>query len=235
MVKRILYVVRFLIEPSHSNFINELAKRRGTFAVFTRLLLDRMMACKRKPFGRLRTRRKRNCAEATAAKRSTPSSHEWVFHDEWLDSKEEAIRWCVEHEREETTEKERERERNGQRARSEKIAGYIARCSVRDAGCRWRKMRAIVTMAVDTSPPFHSLLSAIYRFCSRFLSSRSVIHTLLHIWELVSRVPFIIDPFRTLYCIIIADLNKYELQFNERINDFSHELELLDIKIKKFR
>lgn len=48
---------------------------------------------------------------------------------------------------------EKERERNGQRARSGKIAGYIARCSVRDAGCRWKKMRAIVTMAVDTSPP----------------------------------------------------------------------------------
>jgi len=32
--------------------------------------------------------------------RNAPSFHEWVFYDEWLDSREEAVRWRVEHERE---------------------------------------------------------------------------------------------------------------------------------------
>lgn len=53
------------------------------------------------------------------------------------------------------------------RARSEgKLRDSGGRCSGRTLDCRWRKMRVIVTTAVDTSPLIFS--PAIYRFCPHF-------------------------------------------------------------------
>lgn len=94
--------------------------------------------------------------------------------------------------------KRKKRERGRKWRRSEKIAAYIAWCSARDAGCRWRKMRAIVTTARHI--PSHFLLSAIYRFCPRFLSS---IHISSYIYENLRSSSFF--HYRTFSHIILYD------------------------------
>lgn len=60
--------------------------------------------------------------------------------------------------------REREEAKRGETRR-----GVARDDAARDACCRWGRMRAIVTTAVDTSSPIFS--PAIYRFCPRFLSS----------------------------------------------------------------
>lgn len=64
---------------------------------------------------------------------------------------------------------QRERTRSGREEREVRENSGIARCSARTLDCRWRKMRAIVTTAVDTSPLIFP--PAIYRFLLPFFPS----------------------------------------------------------------
>lgn len=101
--------------------------------------------------------------------------------------------------REEITEKTNE---SGREEREARENWEIAKCSVRTLNCRWRKMRAIVTTAVDTSslifPP------AIYRFCPRFFSSSICDAYCLTCMNIFSEVLFIIGPFFVRYVNVMS-------------------------------
>lgn len=178
--------------PSHSNFINELAKQRGTFIIFTRLpLLDQTMACKRTPFGRLRTRRKRNCSwNGSCRTLNASSSHEWVFHDEWLDGKEEAIRRYVKHGRDNIERREKKRERNDREMgeKCEKIAGYIWRDATRER--RGLSMEENASDGCGHIPPHFLSRLRHLPVLPHFPSSICDTYSLPRIWKLNLSRPF---------------------------------------------
>lgn len=155
-----------------------------------------MASCKRELFGRLCTTRKRSRkitsnAQLRKAQRaivSRMSFSRWVVR-QWRGGREMTRGART---REETTE---ENEREVAEEREVRENWGIARCSAKTLDCPSRKMRAIVTTAVDTSLLISP--SAIYRFCSHF--SLFDPQRILCMNSLsLSEVLFIIGPFRVL-------------------------------------